>query len=188
MSNKIQCNRCGLKCETCGHYNWKDSSLCEHYVLPLDNSKKFAHWYNFKGRIGRVEYFLTLLAAVVLYVIIFNLALLVLSVFHFQFESYWGLYVFTFICSLPSDYLALAAGVKRLHDNDKNWIFALAPMLAVFIPNILVWLFVLSAVIYMMDAGVEGINEYGSNPAQPYDEQIKFDLPTSHPSQPNSEI
>ena len=67
MCSIEQCSRCRFDFDSCGHYDHTDPTPCSHFVKPIDNSKMFARWYKFSGRIGRLEYVLTLLISVVLY-------------------------------------------------------------------------------------------------------------------------
>jgi uncharacterized membrane protein YhaH (DUF805 family) len=142
----------------------------------------FARWYKFSGRIGRLEYVLTLVISVVLYFfVLFGLGK-ILQITGITIESTLGLYIFTFGAMIPSVYLMLAAGIKRTHDTRVSVWYALIPVVVAFclmlgiIPGIIPILIGIAGCVYLFkDAGEDGINEHGSNPVQPYSEQIRFD-------------
>ena len=184
MSIMNQCTKCRLEFNCCGHYDHTDQLPCPHFVKPVDNSKKFAKWYSFKGRIGRLEYALTVLIAIALY-----FALAISSVI---FLALFGIYtdlmapieivLLSLFISIPSAYLLLAAGIKRINDTrSPKWIAYVPVVFLVLLslgilPGILPMGIVVLACIYLFnEPGEEGVNEHGSNPAQPYDEQIRID-------------
>lgn len=176
MSNIEQCNRCRLNRDTCGCFDYNSDALCEHYVKPIDNSRMFSHWYSFTGRIGRLEYAITLVIAIVLYLLIANVVAMSYLAERIPYMSETQLYIYAFACMIPSAYLAVAAGVKRTHDTRVSPWYSLAPLVLLFYLNIFTLVLVCAGLIYLLkDAGEEGINEYGSNPAQPYDEQVRLD-------------
>lgn len=176
MSNLHQCNRCGLRSYECGHYDHGNNDLCQHFILPLDNSRMFAHWYSFTGRIGRMEYMLTLLIALVLYFLVLFIAGQVMELNGWALENTLHLYLFTFICMIPSAYLAIAAGVKRAHDSGCSPWYALTPLIPVLFLNVITFvLFCAGCIFLFKDKGQEGVNEYGSNPNESYNQQVSLD-------------
>lgn len=176
MCNIEQCSRCRLDFDTCGYYDHTDPNPCQGYVKPLDNSKMFARWYKFSGRIGRLEYAITLVAAIVLYFFILLGVGQILQLKGIIIESQTGLYVFTIGCMIPSAYLAIAAGVKRTHDTRVSSWYSLVPLIPLFFLNIITFVLFCAGCIYLFkDAGEDGVNEHGSNPTQPYNEQISLE-------------
>lgn len=175
MSNIEQCSRCRLNSYDCGYFDHSNSSLCRMYVKPLDNSKMFARWYKFSGRIGRLEYVITLVASIVLYFFVLLAMDHILNFLGFTIVSAFGLYAFSFGCMIPSVYLSVAAGVKRAHDTRVSSWYSLVPLIPLFFLNIITFfLFCVGCIYLFKDAGEDGINEHGSNPTQPYGEQISL--------------
>lgn len=176
MSNLHQCNRCGQRSYECGHYDHGNNDLCQHFILPLDNSRMFSHWYSLKGRIGRLEYILTLLLSIVLYVIVLFGTEAFLRTWGIMLDSPWQLYLLSFVCMIPSAYLAIAAGVKRAHDSGVSPWYALTPLIPILFLNVITFvLFCAGCIFLFKDKGMEGVNEYGSNPIEPYGEQVSLD-------------
>ena len=179
MCNIEQCSRCRLDFDKCGHYDHSDrtQSLCNYYVKPIDNSKMFARWYKFSGRIGRLEYVLTLIIAIILYFFVLLGVGQILIWTNNTIDTETGMYIFSIGCMIPSVYLAVAAGVKRTHDTRVSSWYALVPLIPLFFINIVtIILFFAGCVFLFKDKGEDGINEYGSNPTQSYSDQLKFEL------------
>ena len=181
MSNLNQCMRCRFQ-GNCTMFNRDNDDLCQHYVKPIDNSKMFARWYKFSGRIGRLEYVLTLIISVVLYFFVLFGVGQILQVAGVTIESTLGIYLFTLGAMLPSVYLMLAAGIKRTHDTRVSVWYALIPVVVALclmlgiIPGVIPILIGVAGCVYLFkDAGEEGVNEHGSNPTQPYAEQIRVE-------------
>lgn len=171
-----QCSRCRLDFDSCGHYDHTDSTPCKNFVKPIDNSKMFARWYKFSGRIGRLEYGITLVAAIVLYFFICLGVGQVLQVTGHYIETETGRYAFTIGCMLPSVYIAIAAGVKRTHDTRVSSWYSLVPLIPLFFLNVITFVLLCAGCIYLFkDKGEEGVNEHGSNPTQSYAEQISLE-------------
>lgn len=176
MCSIEQCSRCRLDFDSCGHYDHTDRALCSHFVKPIDNSKMFARWYKFSGRIGRLEYAITLVMAIVLYFFILLGVGQILQATGTQIESETGLYIFSFGCMIPSVYLAIAAGVKRTHDTRVSSWYSLVPLIPLFFLNVITFVIFCAGCIFLFkDAGEEGVNEHGSNPTQPYAEQLQLE-------------
>lgn len=104
MCSIEQCSRCRLDFDACGHYDHTDPAPCSHFVKPIDNSKMFARWYKFSGRIGRLEYILTLAIAVVLYFYIMIGVALILQANGIDIETDLGKYIYSIGCMIPSLY------------------------------------------------------------------------------------
>lgn len=173
MSNYEQCRRCRLDEHDCGFSDHDSNRYCQHYEKPINNSKKFGRLLLFTGRVGRLEYALTLVIAIVLYFLVMVLMSNVLRLLGVYITTPAGIYIFTFGCMLPSVYLAIAAGVKRANDTRVSKWYALVPLIPLFFLNVFTFIVMCVGGIYLFkDPGEEGVNEHGSNPAQPYDEQI----------------
>lgn len=176
MCNIEQCSRCRLDFDNCGHYDHTDPTPCSHFVKPIDNSKMFARWYKFSGRIGRMEYAITLAAAIVIYFFILLGVSQILKATGITIETEAGIYVFTIGCMLPSVYLAIAAGVKRTHDTRVSSWYSLVPLIPLFFLNVITFVIFCAGCIFLFkDEGEDGVNEHGSNPVQSYAEQISLD-------------
>lgn len=176
MSNIDQCSKCRLGFDECGYYDHTTDSNCSAFVKPIDNSKMFSHWYDFTGRIGRLEYLLTFIITVILYFFIILIAGKILQLSGAEITSQTGLYLFTFGCMLPSVYLLIAAGVKRAHDAGVSWWYALTPLIPLFFFGIItIALFIIGFIYLFTTAGDAGVNEYGSNPTKSYQEQLIID-------------
>lgn len=176
MCSIEQCSRCRLDFDSCGHYDHTDPALCSHFVKPIDNSKMFARWYKFSGRIGRLEYAITLVMAIVLYFFILLGIGQILQATGNQIESETGLYIFSIGCMIPSVYLAIAAGVKRTHDTRVSSWYSLVPLIPLFFLNVITFVIFCAGCIFLFkDAGEDGVNEHGSNPTQPYAEQLQLE-------------
>ena len=128
MCNIEQCSRCRLNFNDCGHYDNADSAPCSNYVKPINNSKMFARWYKFSGRIGRLEYVLTLIISVVLYFFVLLGVGQFIQAIGITIDTTAGIYIFTLCAMIPSVYLMLAAGVKRTHDTRVSVWYALIPV------------------------------------------------------------
>lgn len=175
MCSIEQCSRCRLDFDACGHYDHTDPAPCSHFVKPIDNSKMFARWYKFSGCIGRLEYILTLAIAVVLYFYIMIGVALILQANGIDIETDLGKYIYSIGCMIPSLYIAIAAGVKRTHDTRISSWYSLVPLIPLFFLNIITLvIFCAGCVFLFKDAGEDGVNEYGSNPVQPYSKQLEL--------------
>ncbi len=182
MCSIEQCSRCRLDFDSCGHYDHTYTALCSHFVKPIDNSKMFARWYKFSGRVGRLEYVLTLIISVVLYFFVLWGIGQAIQAMGVTIESTLGLYLFTIGAMLPSVYLMLAAGIKRTHDTRVSVWYALIPVVVALclmlgiIPGVIPILIGVAGCVYLFkDAGEEGVNEHGSNLIQPYAEQLQLE-------------
>lgn len=176
MCNIEQCNRCRLNLDTCGHYDHVDPSPCVGYVKPLDNSKMFSRWYKFSGRIGRLEYVLTMIAALIIFFYMFFIAGMIMGATGWEPTTKTDEYLLMIGCMLPSIFIAIAAGVKRTNDTRVSRWYALTPLIPLFYINVItIVLFGAGCVFLFKDEGEDGVNEHGSNPVQPYAEQLKFE-------------
>lgn len=177
MCSIEQCSRCRLDFDKCGYYNNTDPALCSHFVKPIDNSKMFARWHKFSGRIGRLEYAIALVMAIALYFfILFVVGLTLGATGYYQEYSKTELYMFSIGCMIPSVYIAIAAGVKRTHDTRVSSWYSLVPLIPLFFLNVVTFVIFCAGCIFLFkDAGEDGINEHGSNPTQSYEEQLNIE-------------
>ena len=176
MSKFEQCTRCKLDFINCGYYDHNSDEHCNYFVHPIDNSRMFSRWYKFSGRIGRLEYVLTLVAAIVLYFFVVLLVGKIMEIKGWNLETQGELYLFSFGCLIPSAYLAIAAGVKRAHDSEVSPWYALTPLIPVVLLNVITFILFCAGFVFLFkDKGVDGINEHGSNPVRPYNDQLLFD-------------
>lgn len=177
MSNLHQCNRCGQRAYECGYYDHGNNELCENFTMPLDNSRMFSHWYSIKGRIGRLEYILTFIIAFVLYFFISFIIGMWLFPAGLLPESPGGLILLNLLCMAPSLYLLIVAGIKRAHDSGVSWWYSLAVVALLFVINIFTIVLGIAGCVFLFkDKGEEGINEFGSNPSEPYHQQIQLQM------------
>ena len=69
----------------------------------------------------------------------------------------------------------IVAGIKRAHDSGVSSWYSLVPLIPLFFLNIITFiLFCAGCVFLFKDKGEEGVNEHGSNPTEPYNEQIRI--------------
>ena len=175
MCNIEQCSRCRLNFDTCGCYDDTVTTPCSHFVNPIDNTKMFNRWYKFTGLIGRLEYSIMLVIAVVLYLLLLHGIGAILRVNGIFIGSVIGLYLLAYGCMLPSIYIVIVAGIKRAHDSGVSSWYSLVPLIPLFFLNIITFiLFCAGCVFLFKDKGEEGVNEHGSNPTEPYNEQIRI--------------
>lgn len=176
MSNIHQCERCRRDFNKCEHYDNTQSVLCDHYVKPIDNSKMFRRWHKLSGRIGRTEYILTLIISIVVF---FTLTTWIGGWIYLAtdwLDSERNRAIYTIACAIPTLYIIIAAGIKRTHDTRVQWWYSLTPIIILFYLNIITAVIAVFGCIYLFkDKGEEGVNEHGTNPSQPYQEQIVFD-------------
>ena len=125
---------------------------------------------------GRLKYAITLVMAIVLYFFILLGIGQILQATGNQIESETGLYIFSIGCMIPSVYLAIAAGVKRTHDTRVSSWYSLVPLIPLFFLNVITFVIFCAGCIFLFkDAGEDGVNEHGSNPTQPYAEQLQLE-------------
>lgn len=171
-----QCSRCRKNFDTCGYYDHTTTTPCSEYVKPIDNSKMFARWYKFSGRIGRLEYAITLVAAIVLYFFLLVGVGQIIRLTGHTIDTEMGAYVYSFGCMIPSVYIVIAAGIKRTHDTRVSRWYSLVPLIPLFFLNVItIVLFCAGCVYLFKDEGEDGVNEHGSNPVQNYHTQIYFE-------------
>lgn len=145
-------------CKFCGHMQYVTNSECINCLESFHNSfsessgsknivetgevrRMFSAPFSFKGRIRRLEYFLSLL--------IFCISVgLLISIFDELGVDEEGLFFL-----IPSFWFIIAQGAKRLHDRGMSGWMQLIPYF-----NLLLWFLLIFL------EGKTGDNEYGSNP------------------------
>ena len=169
MSDQRQCESCRKRCYDCGYYDNSNSSYCDHFEAPVDNSRMFYHWYTKTGRIGRLEYILTLLIAWVIVGIMYIVVNAYIEANGIFLYTDWDYRIYTGIVFGPSIALLVLAGIKRAHDaGSPDWL-AYAPVAYIIWPNIFLLIFGILGTLYLIkDPSEEGVNEYGTNPSDVY--------------------
>lgn len=171
MSNIDQCSKC-RRCEdsySCEYYTSEDPTPCLHYERPIDNSKFMGRFFLWTGRIGRLEYIVTILVAVFAY---FALAFY-LGAFHGSILSSMNIYIILILLMLPSIYIIIVAGIKRCNDSRANKWFSIAPIMILFFIGLIPLIFGALAAIYLLfTKGEDSINEHGTIPLEDYSSQI----------------
>ena len=171
-----QCNKCGRSLSECPYYNKEYVGLCQNYVKPIDNSRFFSHFLSVKGRIGRIQYLVTALIAIALYLLLFYLL-------GYFFPTVYGpdgyeiknIVINTAISFIPAAALIILAGLKRCHDSGADWWYAIIPIMLVFITGLLPLMIGAAAFFFLFfQKSEEGLNEHGSEPLKPYLPQIEW--------------
>lgn len=171
MAITEQCENCGRSLSECPYYNKDSVELCQNYVQPIDNSGFFAHFFSPKGRIGRVQYLVTVLIAVAFYV------LMVYVIGDFLSKAFGQKEMVVSIITIASFILAAAlitvAGLKRCHDGGVDWWYAIMPIALLFVGGLVVWIIGAAAGFFLFFQKSEvGLNEHGSEPLKPYLPQV----------------
>lgn len=114
------------------------------YSAEIDNQGMFLRPFSFKGRIRRLEYFLTLLIASVINIILsFFFEHLAYSV---EYEAYIAIMILIFT---PFTWFTLAQGAKRCHDLGNSGFFQIIPFYGL-------WM--------LFQDSNQGDNKYGNSP------------------------
>ena len=133
----------------------------------------FSHILSSDGRIGRLEYFLTLVISWILAGIMIAIGIFVISENEIIIETGLQERIFL-ICTLgPSIVLVFLAGQKRVHDAGSPEWLAFAPVVLILYPHLFTLIFAILGTIYLLkDRSEDKINEYGTIPSLHYDKQI----------------
>jgi uncharacterized membrane protein YhaH (DUF805 family) len=105
----------------------------------------FDNPFSFKGRIRRLEYGLSYIICIV----VFIGGGVISAVLTDATREGWGANIFFLLLLIPSTYFMLAQGAKRCHDRGNSGWFMLIPFYNL---------------IMLFGEGEEGENEYGPNP------------------------
>lgn len=156
MPTYAQCNCCSNgSSEGCDFYK-RSEETCSNYLPPLDNTGMFNRPFGFNGRIGRLE--------------------MIISYAVYLISLVFGIYIAAFGNSTDRMYIAIvgyalliggmwfviAQYTKRAHDCGMETATAIA--LGFFVRIV--------CLIYCFVPGVSGPNQFGSNPNEPYDDQV----------------
>lgn len=76
----------------------------------------FKNWYKFDGRIGRMGFFLTFLAAIAVFILSGVLLNVIFSLTDYLPETYFAVFSWYCICALLPSYILLVAAFKRAVD------------------------------------------------------------------------
>lgn len=171
MSDINQCFRCRRDYNDCAHYDNSNNCSCQKYESPINNSKMFGRVFLWTGRIGRLEYALTILASILLFIVLEIGAGIMSVIIPSPMAE-----VLAFVVLIPPVYIAIVAGIKRAHDTSVSPWYSLTPLIPLFFLNVFTFVIFAAGCIFLFkDAGDEGVNMHGSNPTQPYAEQVQVD-------------
>ena len=147
-----QCNKCGRGLGSCPFFSHEEVNPCQNYLKPIDNSGFFSHFFRSKGRIGRIQYLVTVLMACAISVLAFIICAMVIPDERQSQER-----LLLLLCLIPCVILIIMADIKRSHDLGEDGWYAFKA-------------FTLYQLFFK--EGDEGLNAYGSVPLEPYDDQI----------------
>lgn len=167
-----QCNNCGRSLSDCPYYDKDSVGLCQNYVNPIDNSRFFSNFFSPKGRIGRVQYLVTVLIAVAFYLLLsFVLGLIVGMIFG-QDDFY--ILLVSIISFIPAAALVIVAGLKRCHAG-VDWWYSIIPILLMFASGLFLLVIGAAAFFFLFfQKSEEGLNECGTEPLKPYSAQVDW--------------
>lgn len=174
MSNFEQCTRCRHDFASCGHYDGQEECLCGNYTHPVDNSNMFSSFFTWKGRYSRKQYLCSVLFAVLLYCILLFAMLPTYGFFVKLTDSLLlSNFIYGALIALAPSYILLCGGIKRAHDMGVSSYWGWIPVLALWWTNFFLIALAIGCFVYLVkDRGMDGINEHGSNPAEPYEAQL----------------
>lgn len=177
MANYEQCKRCYHSLSSCGHYDGDESTLCGNYARPINNSNMFNSFFTWKGRYNRMQF----LCAVLISVALFFILMIVTLPAHLFFMSLtpWhelNIIIYGIIIALAPSYILGISGIKRAHDGGLAPFFGWGLVLPLWWTNIVTVLGGGFCLFYLLKEKSEtGVNEFGSNPSEPYDAQLDFE-------------
>lgn len=176
MSNSNQCYRCGRDFVGCPLQNG-DGERCAHFVPPRDNSNMFVGFFSPQGRYGRQQFLIAMLIAVAVYVIAIGIAFFIGFTSAMAGVDSMGTIVgFSIITAAVPTYILIVAGIKRTHDMGVPWYWSLLVVLPFWWFNLITGLLGAFCLVYLIkDKGMEGVNQYGANPVEPYATQLEFE-------------
>ena len=171
MAINEQCYKCGRDYGSCPYYVQEEVNPCQYYLKPIDNSGFFSHFLSSKGRIGRIQYLVTVLIAVAIYIALCFIVGALVGPYAVQNNAI----LISLLCMIPSAALIILAGLKRCHDSSADWWYAIVPIVLLFVTGLIVVAIGVIAFIYLYcQKGDEGLNAFGSEPLKPYEEQIRW--------------
>ena len=152
-----QCNQCGRGLGSCPFFTQEENDPCQNYIKPIDNSGFISHFLSPTGRIGRIQYLVTTLIAVVFCVALYFIisALVGPSAFHNNAN------LILLFCLIPTVTLIVLAGIRRCHDFGEDGKFAMTGFIQMYFKD-----------------GDEGLNTFGSEPLRPYEDQVNWQQET----------
>ncbi|MBR5673488.1 MAG: DUF805 domain-containing protein [Muribaculaceae bacterium] len=152
-----QCNQCGRSLGSCPYFIQEEVNPCQNYLKPIDNSGFFSHFLSPRGRIGRIQYLVTTLVAIVFCVVLYFIISALVGPSAFQNNAE----LILLFCLIPTVALIILAGIKRCHDFGEDWQFAMTGFIHMYCKD-----------------GDEGVNAFGTEPLKPYEEQIVWQQET----------
>ena len=176
MSNFNQCSKCGRNYVSCEHLD-NSGTFCNHYIAPRDNSKMFTGFFGWEGRYSRAQYIYAVLISIAIYLLLAVGGGYLLGYFSAYADfSYTRLIIFSIAAAIIPTCIIIVAGIKRTHDIAVPWYWSVMVVLPFWWTNLFTIGIGLACFIFLVkDKGLEGINEHGSNPAQPYNSQLEFE-------------
>ena len=177
MANFEQCKRCYHDFSYCGHYDGDESALCNNYAPPVDNTKMFNSFFTWKGRYNRMQFLCAILISVALYfILIFATLPAQLLLMTLTPWPELNIVIYSIIIALIPSYILGVSGMKRTHDAGLPPIWGWVPVIAFWWANIVFILAACFCLFYLFkEKGVEGVNDHGSNPSEPYHSQLDFE-------------
>lgn len=177
MAITEQCENCGRSLSECPYYDKDSIEVCQNYVKPIDNSGFFAHFFSPKGRIGRVQYLVTVLIATAFYVL---MAYVIGSFIGKTFGQNEDIErIITIVSFILAAALIIIAGLKRCHDGGVDWWYAIIPIALLFATGLSLLIIGSAAVFFLFFQKSEvGLNEHGTEPLEPYLPQIGWQQET----------
>ncbi len=168
-----QCNHCGRSLSECPYYDKDHVGLCRNYVNPIDNSHFFSHFFSPKGRIGRVQYLVTVLIAVAFYALLAYGVVAIIDKTYGQNEVIDR--VIIIVSFILAAVLVVFAGLKRCHDAGVDWWYAIIPILLIFFMGLSVLMIGAVAFFFLFfQKSIDGLNEFGTEPLKPYLPQVEW--------------
>lgn len=149
----------------------KDESLPRQSIRPCENSNMFKGFFSWEGRYNRTQYIIAILIAVVIYAIVGLGGGFLLGILYAQTEiNMTRLILYAFASALIPACIIAVAGIKRAHDCEKPWYWALLVILPFFWLNLFTLAIgIVSFVFLIKDKSVENVKEYGGTAAESYD-------------------
>ena len=152
MATIEQCNHCGRGLGSCPYFNQEEVNPCLYFLKPIDNSGFFSHFLSAKGRIGRLQYSVTILLALVIWPALFFAVDTIVKPSTPQITS-----LILLLCTIPTAALVVLASIKRSHDFSEDGSYAITGTFKLYCKG-----------------SDEGLNAFGTEPLKPYEEQVNW--------------